>query len=272
LWANFRLAVSLVLRVLSLGTNRGLADHTALLMQVGMLRRARSIYSDIAFDAMKRIKLYQDALANKHIEAQNALIFAGRIAVLEGRPAAGISSFRKATRLQDDADARLLIGKQLAVADDLDGALTEYRAALGHPSIEGKPVTKAEAYRSIAEVFMKRNRPGLARQQLAHAQALEEPLRDYLGLGKTHALLGDLYASNPDRRNAALQAYTAAVANFERANDARRALQVKWKLRTLNREGEPAADGWLTRAMERCAQALVKAIERRRDRARKRED
>jgi hypothetical protein len=57
-WANLRLTLSLILRMLSLGTNRGLADHTTLLIKVGKLDRARRIYIDIARDAMKKMKLY----------------------------------------------------------------------------------------------------------------------------------------------------------------------------------------------------------------------
>ena len=134
-WANLRLTLSLVLRMLSLGTNRGLADHTTLLIKVGKLDRARRIYLDIARDAMKKMKLYEDALSNRCVEAQNALIFAGRIALLEGRSAAAVSSFKRATRLKDDPDARLLVGQQLALPDP-EGALQEYRAALTHTSID----------------------------------------------------------------------------------------------------------------------------------------
>jgi hypothetical protein len=74
-WANVRLALSLVLRILSLGTARGLTDHTTLPMQVGLLHRARSIHTEVAHDAIQKMRLYQDAVANKRTEAQNALLF-----------------------------------------------------------------------------------------------------------------------------------------------------------------------------------------------------
>ena len=270
-WANLRLSLSFLLRMLSLGTIRGLADHTTLLMQVGMLHRARRIYFDIAQDAMKKIELYEDALANKHVEAQNALIFAGRIAVLESRSVAAVSSFKKATRLKDDPDARLLVGKQLADPDP-EGALQEFRAALAHKSIDTKPATKAELHRSVAEIRLRQGRPGLARRELKEAQILDEPLRDYEGLGKTEELLGDLYAPRPENRNAAEQAYRAAVEHFERATDARRAQVVGRKLRKLIGQCEPPADGWLTRALEHCAKALLRIVERLRARGRKKED
>ena len=127
-WANIRLAVSFVLRMLSLGTSRGLASHTQLLAQVGMLHRARSIHTDLPHDSIKRMKLYEGALANKCIEAQNALLAAGRIAAIEGRPSIAASSFRKARNLKDDPDARLMIGQQLASFSDFDGAIGEFRA------------------------------------------------------------------------------------------------------------------------------------------------
>jgi hypothetical protein len=119
---------------------------------------------------------------------------------------------------------------------------------------------------------MKTNRPGLARRALGDAQALDEQQRDYLGLGKTQEMLGDLYAPKPRNRNAAEDAYAEAKDNFKRANDARRAEVVERKLRDLTGVTKPPPDGWLTRALDRCARALVKAVERRRARARKKED
>jgi tetratricopeptide (TPR) repeat protein len=192
--------------------------------------------------------------------------------VLEDRPVAAVSSFKKAKRLQEDPDARLLIGKQLAIAEDFPGAEAEYQAALADPSIGDKPATKPEAHRSMAEIYMQRNRPGLARGQLALALELDGPLRDYLGLAKTEELLGDLYAPRPLNRNAAEQAYEDAIENFTRAGDAQRARNVRGKLRKLRAEAEPIRDGWLTRLLDRCAQALVKAVERRRGRPGRKED
>jgi tetratricopeptide (TPR) repeat protein len=266
LWANFRLALSFIVRMLSLGSVHGLADHTALLMQVGMLRRARRVYYDIAQDAMKKIRLYEDALANKRTEAQSALIFAGRVAVLEGLPVAALSSFKKATRLADDPDARLFVGRQLAGSDP-DSALKEFRAGLGQTSIEAKPDTKAELHRSIAEIRLKQGRPGLARRELKAAQALDEARGDYLGLGRTEELLGDLYAPRPDNRNAAEQAYRAAIGNFQQANESGRVRVVNAKLRRLMGQSEPSPDNWCTRALDRCAQFLLRTVERRRARA-----
>lgn len=271
-WANLRLDASFVLRVLTLGTNRGLTDHTALLMQVGMLRRARRIYTDVAQDAIKKVKLYEDALANKRVEAQNALIFAGRIAVLEGRPVSAVSSFKKATRLKDDPDARLLIGKQLAVASDFGGALGEYRTALADTSLDTRPATKAELHRSIADILARQNSPGLARRELAAAHTLDEPLRDYMGLGKTDELLGDLYAPKPRNRPAATAAYTSSIKHFEHANDRRRAELVRRKLRKLTGQPRLPPDGWFTRALCSWANALLKIVEKRRAQAKKKED
>ena len=77
-WAHIRLTFSLIWRLLGFGTTRGIADHNMLLMKVGLERRARGIFTEVARDAMKKIKLYHDAIENKTVEAQNALIFAGR--------------------------------------------------------------------------------------------------------------------------------------------------------------------------------------------------
>jgi len=45
------------------------------------------------------INLYKDAIDNKTLEAQNALIFAGRVALVEGRTAAAVFLFRSAKNL-----------------------------------------------------------------------------------------------------------------------------------------------------------------------------
>jgi tetratricopeptide (TPR) repeat protein len=271
-WANFRLAFSFVLRMLSLGTVRGLTDHTALLMQVGMLNRARRIYSDVAHDAMRKMRLYEDALANKRAAAQNALIFAGRVAVLEGKPVAAVSAFKKAKRLKDDPDARLLIGKQLAIASDFDGALEEFRSGLADESIGARPATKAELHRSIARILMRQNSPGRARQELTAAEQLDAPQRDYLGMAKTDEILGDLYAPRPRNRRAATQAYEASVKNFEQADDRPRAERVRRKLRKLTGESPLPRDGLLARMLNRSAHALLRIVEKLRARARKRAD
>ena len=107
LWAHFRLTASLIFRLLSFGTTRGLADHNLLLMKGGAEHRARAIFAEVAREAIKKKKLYEDAIDNKTLEAQNALIFAGRVALVEGRSAAAVMLFRTAKNLREDADARL---------------------------------------------------------------------------------------------------------------------------------------------------------------------
>jgi hypothetical protein len=161
-WAHTRLTISLILRLLSVGTTRGLADHNLLLMKVGAEHRARAIFAEVAREAMKKIKLYKDAIENKTLEAQNALIFAGRVALVEGRTAAAVLLFRAANNIREDADVRLLIGKQMAAAGALDGAMIEYQAVLDFPDTHTKPSTKSEAYRCIAEVHLKRGPRGRA--------------------------------------------------------------------------------------------------------------
>src|SRR5207244_3509149 len=95
-WAHIRLTFSLIMRLLSFGTTRGLAEHNLLLMKVGAEYRARAIFTDIAIEAMKKIKLYEDAIENKMVEAQNAFIFAGRVALYEKRNVAAVALFKKA--------------------------------------------------------------------------------------------------------------------------------------------------------------------------------
>jgi hypothetical protein len=124
------LTISLILRLLSLGTTRGLADHNLLLMKVGAEHRARSIFAEVAREAIKKINRYKDAIENKTLEAQNALLFAGRVALVERRTAAAVLLFRAAKNLREDADARLLIGKRMAGAGALDAAMVEYDAVL----------------------------------------------------------------------------------------------------------------------------------------------
>ena len=271
-WANIRLAASFILRMLSLGSSRGLASHTQLLAQVGMLHRARSIHTDLAHDAIKRMKLYEGALANKRIEAQNALLAAGRIAAIEGRPSIAVSSFRKAKSLKDDPDARLMIGQQLVGFSDFDGAIAEFRGGLGHSSISERPSTAAELHRGIAKALAAKNALGRARQELGLAQALEEASGDYLGLAKTNEAIGDLFAPRSRNRRAAEAGYLAAIEDFQRAGDARSARRVRRKRRRLI--GGPANedDGFVAQIADAIGRYLLKEVERSRIRAQKRED
>jgi hypothetical protein len=143
-WAHIRLTNSLIMRLLSFGTTRGLADHNMLLMKVGAEHRARSIYAEVAREAIKKINLYGDAIKNKTLEAQNALIFAGRVALVERRTAAAVLLFQAAKSLREDMDAHLLIGQQMAAAGAFGGARSEYQVVLRAADADGIAATKAK--------------------------------------------------------------------------------------------------------------------------------
>lgn len=272
LWAHARLTVSLVMKLLSLGTARGLADHNILLMKAGAEERARGIFTDIARDAMKKIKLYRDAIENKTLEAQNALIFAGRVALVEGRSAAAVMLFDTAKNLKDDADARLLIGRQMFIAGSLEQAKREFEQVLGSAGIEAKPSTHAEAHRYLAEVQMAENARVKARTSLKMAEEIESLHRLDLGLGKTRELIGDLYQSRRDRRPAARKAYADALTAFEDAEDHDLARRVRRKLRKLDGDDDDFPEPRLISLLETWGNWMLTQAARRRARARKTTD
>jgi hypothetical protein len=267
-WAHIRLTLSLIMRLLSFGTTRGLANHNMLLMRVGAEHRARAIFTEIAIEATKRIKLYEDAIENKIVEAQNAFIFAGRVALYEKRNAAAVALFKKAKKVREDEDARVLIGNQLFAANQLDGAMAEYEIALGSESIDSKPAIKAKAHRGIAEVYTRRGNRVKARQELDAAYELDDENQDHAGLALTHEMIGDLHRPRTDRLGAALKQYGLAAQNYDLAAMHAEARTVRKKIAELNDAG--AADGLLTRTLDRGAQWLVKTVEKRRARARMR--
>jgi hypothetical protein len=258
------------MRLLSFGTTRGLADHNLLLMKVGAEPRARAIFAEIAREAIKRINLYKDAIQNKTMEAQNALIFAGRVALVEKRTAAAVLLFRAAKNLREDADARLLIGNQMAFAGALEGAMIEYAAVLDAADTDANPSTKSEAHRSIADVYARRGFPGKARQSLGEAERIDRNHQNYAGLARTRELIGDLHAPNPNRGAAALGAYNDAATNYELANMPVQARAVRRKLNRLTGGEVDIPDDWRTRQMERHALWLLRQVARRRVRARRR--
>ena len=265
-WAHFVLTVSFFLRILNLETIKGLSNHTELLLQVGHARRARRVYLDIAKERENKIKLYEGALANARLEAQNALIFAGRIAVLERRPAAAVAAFKRVLRLQNDPDARLLVAEQM-IASDPDGALQQLNEAIVMPEVLGKPQTRSELHRCIAKVAMIQGAFRRARNALNDARQIDEPLRYYSGIGKTEELRGDLYAPRSYFQNAAQSAYETSIRNFRLVPDLKRVAAVEQKLRRLRGSETVAIDGWWTRLLERRAKALFKQVEVRRARA-----
>ena len=264
-WAHFRLTMSLITRLLSLGTTRGLADHNLLLMKVGAEQRARSIFAEVAREAIKKIKLYKDAIDNKTLEAQNALLFAGRVALVEGRTAAAVLLFRAARNLREDAEARLLIGKQMAGAGALDAAMLEFSAVL--MAAEAKPSTKSETHRAISLVHLRRNNRGLARQSLGRAENIDYAQQDFAGLGRTQELIGDLYKPRTAVRRAALEAFNSSAENYERAQLPAKARAVRRKFTRL-KNGIETDDGWWTLALERCARWLLRQVEKQRVQAR----
>jgi tetratricopeptide (TPR) repeat protein len=256
--------VSLIFRLLHFGTTRGLADHNLLLMKGGAEHRARAIFAEVAREAIKKKKLYEDAIDNKTLEAQNALLFAGRVALFEGRSAAAVMLFRTAKNLREDADARLLIGKQMSGAGALDGAMIEYKAVLGASEAEAPPSTRSEAHRCIAEVYVKRGLRGKARTSLGDAQRIDQEQQDYTGLARTLELIGDLYRPRADVRNAALNAYTKSAENYDRADLPAQARSVRGKYARLNSGGIDKPGGWWTRTLERCARWILRQVEKRR--------
>ena len=232
-----------------------------------MEHHARSIFSEIAREALKKINLYEDAIENKRLEAQNALIFAGRIAQIEGRNAAAIASFKKAKNIRDDADAHLMIGLQLVAADDLDGAMAEFETALLSPNLNNKPTTKSEVRRSMALVFIKRRARGSAREQLGFAQEIDDAHRNYLGLARTHEMIGDLHAPRANRRGAAKLEYEAAIKNYKQLSLTAAACAVRKKLDQLNGQEPPTRDTWWVRTLDSAASALLRRAEKHRVRA-----
>jgi hypothetical protein len=269
-WAHIRLTLSLIMRLLSFGTTRGLADHNLLLMKVGAEQRARSIYAEVAREAIKKIKLYKDAIENKTLEAQNALIFAGRVALVERRTAAAVLLFRSATSLRDDMDARLLIGQQMAAAGAFGSARTEYQVILDADDTDGNAATKAEAHRAISDIHAREGYPGRARTSLGDAERIDTAHQNYAGLARTHDLVGDLYAPNPNRKTAALTRYDSAAENYDLANMPDKARAVRRKRDRLDSGQTVLPDGWWTRTLERSAGWLLRQAEKRRARARTR--
>ena len=252
-WAHTRLTVSLIFRLLSLGTTRGLADHNLLLIKVGAEHRARSIFAEVAREAIKKINLYKDAIENKTLEAQNALIFGGRVALVEGRTAAAVLLFRAAKNLREDADAHLLIGKQMAAAGAFDTAMTEYRTVLNAADSDGNTRTKSEAHRATADIHVRQGYPGRARTSLGEAERIDRLHENYAGLARTHELIGDLYAPKARYRAAALRRYSDAADDYELADLPVKARAVRRKHDRLDAGEAGVPDGWWTRALERCA-------------------
>jgi tetratricopeptide (TPR) repeat protein len=264
IWAEMRLAFSTFLRTISFGTTRGLANHNMLMMQAGMEGRARHIYSRIALEALKAANLYEDAIRNKKLEAQNALIFAGRIALIEGRNVAAIIYFKKAMSIEEDADACLLIGRQLAEAKDMEGALVEYKRGL---ALSPSPATHSDIRRAIAETYMSQGHRVWARKQLNEAEGIDDAHRNYAGLGRTHELIGDLHTYRLDRLNAAKGAYGQAAENFSKADLQREHRRVLRKITDL--ESSPKLnDSWWVNFLNSISQKLVRRVERLRARAR----
>jgi hypothetical protein len=269
-WAHIRLTISLIMRLLSFGTTRGLADHNLLLIKVGAEHRARSIFAEVAREAIKKIKLYKDAIDNKTLEAQNALIFAGRVALVEGRTAAAVLLFRSAKSLREDMDARLLIGKQMAAAGAFDAARIEYRAILNADDTDGNAATKAEAHRAMADVHAKEGYPGRARNSLGEAEHIDRLHQNHAGLARTHELIGDLFRPNPNRRKAALDRYSEAADNYDLADMPEKARAVRRKHDRLSSGEVGVPDGWWTRTLERYGRWILRQVEKRRARARMR--
>ena len=146
LWAHVRLTLSFLLRVLSIGTFKGFSSDPILFFAIGSPRKAREQYTETALTALKKLKLYEEALGNKKREAQNALLFAGYMADAEGRGAAAVASYRRAIRIQDDAEARLLVAQKIMQNGDLETAMRELNVLVAADAETTSAETRAEAH------------------------------------------------------------------------------------------------------------------------------
>ena len=268
LWAEICLAQSWLLRLLSFGTTRGLANHNMLLLEVGKAARAREIYSDIASDALRKIDLYRDAIHNKQVEAQNAFIFAGRVALLEGMQRGAVGYFEKAKAVAQDADAHLFIGKQVAAESDYDGALQEFDAGLNVAVAQRSLAAEANLRRARAEVLMRMGKIGIARGELQTAKNLDRRCSNYEGLGRTLYVIGKLHARRPDHKRAAMQAFEDAAKNFDLAALPREVRRARYRIRELQ-GGRKAREGIALRILDLVARDLTKRVDALRARGRK---
>lgn len=268
LWAEICLAQSWLLRLLSFGTTRGIANHNMLLLEVGKSERAREIYSEIAAEALRKIDLYKDAISNKKIEAQNAFIFAGRVALMEGLPRGAVSYFEKAKSVAQDPDAHLFIGKQLAVASDHEGALQEYDAGLEVAALEGSVAAEANLRRARAEVLIALGRTVAARRDLQMAKHIDRRCSNYAGLGRTHYLIGKLRARRQSFRRAAIQAFEEAAKNYDLAELPRESRRARYRIRELQ-AGRKAREGIALRILDFVARDLTRRVDVLRSRGQK---
>lgn len=272
-WANLLLTANFFMRVLRLGRIKDPLELSLLLMRVGKFEQARAQFTEAALDALRVTRLWEEGLLNKKLEAQSALVFAGRVAIIQKKQAAAASSFNRANRIASDPDAHILIGRQLAVAGDFQGALAEYQAALQpfvEParSTEVAPTTRAEAHRRIAEIRTEQESHRRALVELRKARAFDAPLNNYQGLARTDELVGDAQLRQ-SHRTAAEKAYRDSIENFKLANDKEGSARVSRKLHRLLSGNDVVADGAITRLLDRFVAALTKQVERLRDRARK---
>jgi hypothetical protein len=245
----------------------GRSQHAA---DEGRRRASRPLdLREVAREAIKKIKLYKDAIENKTLEAQNALIFAGRVALVERRTAAAMLLIRAAKSLREDMDAHLLIGQQMAAAGAFGAARSEYQVILDADDTDGNAATKAKADRAMADIHAKEGYPGRARNSLGDAERVDTAHQNHAGLARTHELIGDLYAPKPRYRAAALSRYSDAADNYDLADMPETASEVRRKRDRLD-AGEGVPDKWWVRTLERYARWVLRQIEKRRARARMR--
>lgn len=77
-------------------------------LRIGDKEGAREIFNDIARSALRTAELYDRQLEAKRLEARNALLYSGRIAVLLDEREEASRAFKAVLGIKDDPEARKL--------------------------------------------------------------------------------------------------------------------------------------------------------------------
>lgn len=108
LWANILIVSVFFSRVLRFGRTKFPIRRAMLHLRIGDKEGAREIFNDIARSALRTAELYDRQLEAKRLEARNALLYSGRIAVLLDEREEASRAFKAVLGIKDDPEARKL--------------------------------------------------------------------------------------------------------------------------------------------------------------------
>jgi tetratricopeptide (TPR) repeat protein len=236
-------------------THTSAAAHAMLLLDCKQLNKAKKEFLSAASDLQDTASLYKKQASAKRREAVNALIFAGRVAALQGDNETTIDAFNRALKIRiSDLDARKFIGEQFWAVGNFTAALQQFDDIATSTAAKRDKGRAAEAPLQ-GDVLLARKDITEARKAFEASLTIEEERKNFEGMAETQERLGDTFVSDNRTLEDAKDWYTRSLENYLTTSNKKAIARLRSKLR-----GVRLVDTWASKRAEELGRYLTEKV------------